>query len=41
MLKKEQENRNSQLIEGRNTVLEAFRSEKTIDKVFILDVCQD
>ncbi len=41
MLKKEQENRNSQLIEGRNTVLEAFRSEKTIDKVFILDGCQD
>lgn len=41
MLKKEQENANSQLIEGRNAVLEAFRSEKTIDKLFILDGCQD
>ena len=28
-------------IEGRNAVLEAFRSGKTIDKVFILDGCQD
>lgn len=41
MLKKEQENANSQLIEGRNAVLEAFRSEKTIDKLFILNGCQD
>ena len=32
---------NSQLIEGRNAVLEAFRSGKTIDKVYILDGCQD
>lgn len=29
------------LIEGRNAVLEAFRSGKPIDKVFILDGCQD
>lgn len=29
------------VIEGRNAVLEAFRSGKTIDKVFILDGCQD
>lgn len=28
-------------IEGRHAVLEAFRSGKTIDKLFILDGCQD
>ncbi|MBQ4524269.1 MAG: 23S rRNA (guanosine(2251)-2'-O)-methyltransferase RlmB [Lachnospiraceae bacterium] len=28
-------------IEGRNAVIEAFRSNKTIDKLFILDKCQD
>ena len=28
-------------IEGRNAVLEAFRSGKTIDKLFVLDDCQD
>ena len=28
-------------IEGRNAVLEAFRSGKTIDRVFLLDGCQD
>ena len=28
-------------IEGRNAVLEAFRSGKTIDKVFVLEGCQD
>lgn len=28
-------------IEGRNVVLEAFRSGKTIDKLFILDGCKD
>ncbi len=28
-------------IEGRNAVLEAFRAEKTIDKLFVLDGCQD
>ena len=27
--------------EGRNAVLEAFRSGKTIDKLFVLDGCQD
>ena len=26
---------------GRNAVLEAFRSGKTIDKLFVLDGCQD
>lgn len=28
-------------IEGRNAVIEAFRSGKTIDKVFVLEKCQD
>lgn len=28
-------------IEGRNAVLEAFRSGKTIDKLYVLDGCQD
>ena len=28
-------------IEGRNAVIEAFRSGKTIDKIFILDGCRD
>ena len=28
-------------IEGRNSVLEAFRSGKTIDRLFVLDGCQD
>lgn len=28
-------------IEGRNAVLEAFRSGKTIDKLFVLDGCTD
>ena len=29
------------LIEGRNAVLEAFRSGKPVDKLFVLDGCQD
>lgn len=28
-------------IEGRNVVIEAFRSGKTIDKLFVLDGCKD
>ena len=28
-------------IEGRNAVMEAYRAGKTIDKVFVLDGCQD
>ena len=28
-------------VEGRNPVLEAFRSGKTVDKLFVLDGCQD
>lgn len=31
----------SEQIEGRNAVLEAFRSGKSVDKLFILDGCQD
>ena len=40
MQDKEQE-RNENLIEGRNAVLEAFRAGKTIDKLLVLDGCQD
>ncbi len=29
------------VIEGRNAVIEAFRSGKTVDKVYLLDKCQD
>ena len=29
------------VIEGRNAVIEAFRSGRTIDKIFVLDGCQD
>ena len=28
-------------IEGRNAVMEAFRSGKSIDKLYVLDGCQD
>lgn len=36
-----QKHTNENLIEGRNAVLEAFRSGKPIDKLFVLDGCQD
>ena len=29
------------IIEGRNAVIEAFRSGKPVDKLFVLDGCQD
>ena len=32
---------NETLIEGRNAVTEAFRSGKTVDKLYILDGCHD
>ena len=32
---------NELTFQGRNAVLEAFRSGKTIDKLFVLDGCQD
>ena len=35
--KKENEN----IIEGRNAVMEAFRSGKPVDKLYVLDGCQD
>ena len=31
----------SQIIEGRNAVLEALRAGKPVDKLFVLDGCQD
>lgn len=40
-MEKEIENNNEEKIEGRNAVIEAFRSGKTIDKLYILDGCQD
>ncbi len=36
---KEMENEN--YVEGRNAVIESFRSGRTIDKVYILDGCKD
>jgi len=33
--------KNESQIEGRNAVLEAFRSGKTVDRLFVLDGCQD
>ena len=35
------EKTNENKIEGRNAVLEAFRSGKPVDKLFVLDGCQD
>ncbi len=35
------ENVNETKIEGRNAVLEAYRSGKTVDKLFVLDGCKD
>ena len=32
---------NENIIEGRNAVLEAFRSSKPVDKLYVLDGCQD
>ena len=32
---------NESMIEGRNAVTEAFRSGKCVDKVYVLDGCQD
>lgn len=37
----ENQNSHTLVIEGRNAVLEAFRSGRTIDKLFVLDGCQD
>ena len=37
--KTENHNEHTLVIEGRNAVLEAFRSGRTIDKLFVLDGC--
>ena len=37
----ESQNSHTLVIEGRNAVLEAFRSGRTIDKLFVLDGCQE
>ena len=36
-----QDREHTLVIEGRNAVLEAFQSGRTIDKLFVLDGCQD
>ena len=41
MTRKESDSENTSLIEGRNPVLEAFRSGKTVDKLYVLDGCRD
>ena len=41
MIEHKDKHGNENMIEGRNAVLEAFRSGKTIDKLFVLDGCQD
>lgn len=38
---KEEINVQNLIIEGRNAVIEAFRSGKPVDKLFVLDGCQD
>ena len=38
---KEERKNNENMIEGRNAVLEAFRAGKPIDKLFVLDRCED
>ncbi|MCI8709666.1 MAG: 23S rRNA (guanosine(2251)-2'-O)-methyltransferase RlmB [Dorea sp.] len=38
---REEKKENENIIEGRNAVLEAFRAGKPIDKLFVLDGCQD
>ena len=40
-IKAENEFVNENKIEGRNAVMEAFRAGKSIDKLFVLDGCQD
>lgn len=36
-----EENFESRIIEGRNAVIEAFRSGKPVDRLFVLDGCKD
>ena len=41
MIEHKDKHGNENMIEGRNAVLEAFRSGNPVDKLFILDGCQD
>ena len=41
MKEREPKQVNENLIEGRNAVMEAFRAGRTIDKLFVLNGCQD
>jgi len=41
MRKDMEEKTESRIVEGRNAVLEAFRSGKVIDRLFVLDGCKD
>ena len=41
MIEHKDKHGNENLIEGRNAVLEALRSGKPVDKLFVLDGCQD
>lgn len=41
MIEHKDKHGNENMIEGRNAVLEAFRSGKPVDKLFVLDDCQD
>ena len=41
MIEHKDKHGNENMIEGRNAVLEAFRSGKAVDKLFVLDGCQD
>ena len=38
---RKEETERTLVIEGRNAVLEAMRAGKPIDKLFVLDGCQD
>ncbi|RGO52097.1 23S rRNA (guanosine(2251)-2'-O)-methyltransferase RlmB [Dorea formicigenerans] len=41
MIEHKDKHGNENMIEGRNAVLEAFRSGKPVDKLLVLDGCQD
>ena len=41
MIEHKDKHGNENMMEGRNAVLEAFRSGKPVDKLFVLDGCQD
>ena len=41
MIEHKDKHGNENMIEGRNAVLEAFRSGTPVDKLFVLDGCQD